>query len=421
MYSSRHFISLILFIFFNTSYALDLELTQGVSSALPIGVSAFTGDDGLKIASIVNDDLQLSGQFKVSAELSPQKLTLTHGQWRGKGIDNVVQGSVTSMGNNKVSVHFELIDVVGNKPPLLNKTVTIDRQQLRSISHHIADLVHYKLTGERGVFSTRIAYILVKNNAGKKRYSLEVSDIDGYNPQSLLISSQPIMSPAWSPDAKHIAYVSFEQKKSQIYTVEVSTGKRRLVTDFKGINGAPSWSPDGKKMAVVLSKSGSPKIYEVSLNSGSIQPLTHGGAIDTEPRYSPDGKTILFTSGRGGAPQIYRLNLSNKQVSRVTYDGNYNARASYTPDQKNIVMLHRDDRKFNIGIQNSKNSKVTALTFARLDESPSVAPNGRLIIYATQYAHKGVLAMVSVDGRIRLRLPSREGDVQEPAWSPFLL
>ena len=406
---------------FNTSFALDLELTQGISSAMPIAVGVFTGDDaGPKIAAIVNNDLRLSGQFKLKSALHRNELDLTLSDWKNKGVDNVVLGNVTPMGDNKLSIHFELIDVISKGHNLLNKTIVVEKNQLRAISHHIADLVYYKLTAERGIFSTRIAYILVKKSGEKKKYSLEVSDIDGYNPQALLISSEPIMSPSWSPDAKRIAYVSFERKKSQIYTVEVSTGKRQLVTDFKGINGAPSWSPDGKNMAVVLSKNGAPKIYEVNLNTGRLQQLTYGGSIDTEPRYAPDGKSLLFTSGRGGAPQIYRINLANKQVSRVTYDGNYNARASFTPDQKNIVMLHRESRKFNIGIQNLKHSRITELTFSSMDESPSIAPNGRLIVYATQHANKGVLAMVSVDGRIRLRLPSREGDVQEPAWSPYL-
>ena len=193
-----------------------------------------------------------------------------------------------------------------------------------------------------------------------------------------------------------------------------------MLTDFTGINGAPAWSPDGRQLAVVLSKGGNPKIYSVDMSSGHLTQLTFGDAIDTEPRFAPDGQSILFTSGRGGSPQIYRLSLGDGKISRVTYDGNYNARASYTPNQKNIVMLHREDKQFNIGVQDVASGRVTPLTSSQLDESPTVAPNGRLVLYATHYQNKGILAIVSIDGRIRMRLPARGGDVQEPAWSPYL-
>ena len=200
----------------------------------------------------------------------------------------------------------------------------------------------------------------------------------------------------------------------------VATGQRRLLTDFPGINGAPAWSPDGKSLAVVLSKGGNPKVYTVDLATGSMTQRTFGGAIDTEPRYSPDGRSLLFTSGRGGSPQIYRLSLADGAITRVTYDGNYNARASYTPNQQHIVMLHREDRQFNIGVQDSGSGRITPLTNSPMDESPTVSPNGRLVLYATRYQDQGVLAITSIDGRIKMRLPSRDGDVQEPAWSPYL-
>lgn len=400
-------------------YALDLELTQGINSALPIAIDSFGYDEvGQQLAAIVNNDLRFSGQFKIIP--GPQSGQLSVSAWRQAGADSVLSGKVTKIGYNRYDINFELVDAVAQGKLLLSKNYQVNPNDLRALAHHISDEVYQKLTGERGIFSTRIAYILVQRSGERSKYFLEVADVDGHNPQSLLLSSEPIMSPAWSPDGRQIAYVSFEKKKAQIFSVSVETGKRRLLTDFAGINGAPAWSPDGRQLAVVLSKGGSPKIYSVDLSNGNMKQLTFGDAIDTEPRYSPDGRSILFTSGRGGSPQVYRLSLADGSVSRMSYDGSYNARASYTVDQKHIVMLHREDRNFNIGVQDINNGQVTALTSSTLDESPSVAPNGRLVLYATHRDDQGVLAMVSIDGRIKIRLPAREGDVQEPAWSPYL-
>lgn len=400
-------------------YALDLELTQGVNAALPIAVSPFDGDKkGADISDVIKNDLNMSGQFKLvnSSEPSSQ---LAISSYRNAGADNVIKGVVTKEGS-QYKVQYQLYDAAAHGRLLLSKSYTVSPDVLRQLSHHISDEIYEKLTGDKGIFSTRIAYILVKRDGKKRQFNLEIADFDGYKPQALLKSSEPIMSPSWSPDAKQLAYVSFENKRSQIFTVDVATGKRRLITSFKGINGAPSWSPDGKKLAVVLSKSGAPKIYNIDLSSGQIKQLTFGKAIDTEPKYAPDGKSILFTSGRGGSPQIYQLNLASGKVRRVTYEGNYNARASYTPSEKQIVMLHREDERFNIGVQHRGSSRIDLLTSSPMDESPSVSPNGRLVLYATQNNKRGVLAVVSIDGRIRMKLPSRQGDVQEPAWSPYV-
>ena len=340
--------------------------------------------------------------------------------WRQAGADSVLSGQVQQIGANRYSVSFELADAAARGRLLLAKSYQVSGDELRILAHHISDEVYQKLTGERGIFSTKIAYILVQRNGENAKYTLDIADIDGSNPQSLIVSSEPIMSPTWSPNAREIAYVSFEKKRAQIYSVSVETGKRRLLTDFAGINGAPAWSPDGRQLAVVLSKGGNPKIYTVDMSSGRLTQITFGDAIDTEPRYSPDGRSLLFTSGRGGTPQIYRLAFADGKISRLTFDGNYNARASFTSNQKNIVMLHRSDSQFNIGVQDIDNGRVTPLTSSQFDESPTISPNGRLVLYATNYQNHGILAMVSIDGRVKMRLPARSGDVQEPAWSPYL-
>lgn len=414
MWGKRLFI-LCFILFTNHLFAVDLELTQGINSALPIGINSFGYEpEAAQLRGVVDHDLSFSGQFKIITALQPDLPS-----WKNAGADSVLSGSVRKIGSNRFEVSYELVDAVAQGRVLLSKSYQVGSNELRALAHHISDEVYQKLTGEKGVFSTRIAYVLVQRNGEQAKYFLEVADVDGYNPQSLLVSSEPVMSPAWSPDGSQIAYVSFEKKKAQIFTVDVSTGRRRLLTDFTGLNQAPAWSPDGRQLAVVLSKGGAPKIYTLDLSNGNMKQLTFGDAIDTEPRYSPDGRSILFTSGRGGAPQIYRLSLADGNITRLTYEGNYNARASYTPDQKHLVMLHREDKSFNIAVQDD-NGNVSQVTFSPFDESPSVAPNGRLILYATHHNDKGVLGMVSIDGRIKLRLPSREGDVQEPAWSPYL-
>lgn len=400
-------------------FALDLELTQGISAALPIGINAFGFDDHARsLTTIVTNDLQISGQFKILPAQNNGQSPLKY--WQQLGADTVLSGEVVPRGDGRVEVNYSLVDAAAQGRKLLANKFVIQESQLRALAHHISDQVYQKLTGERGIFSTKIAYILVQRGIGQTRYSLEVADMDGFHPQHLLVSSEPIMSPAWSPDGRSIAYVSFEKKRAQIFKVDVSTGQRRLITSFSGINGAPAWSPSGKELAVVLSKEGSPKIYSVNMANGQMRQLTFGTAIDTEPKYSADGRSIIFTSGRGGSPQIYRLNLANGQTSRVSFNGNYNARASYTPNQQNIVMLHRNDSNFNIAVQDVHSGQVTTLTHSTMDESPSIAPNGRLILYATRDANRGILSMVSIDGRIRLKFPSRDGDIQEPAWSPYL-
>ena len=403
------------------AFALNLEVTQGITAALPIGINSFNGDSqAQEVTSVINNDLTLSGQFKIIPTPGQGVSHPVIEQWRMVGADSVLSGDVTRTAGNRYLVRYVLADAAAHGRVLLSKEYQASALELRDLAHHISDEVYQKLTGERGVFSTRIAYILVQRNGDKTQYTLDIADIDGSNPRTLLKSSEPIMSPTWSPDARQIAYVSFEKKRAQIFAVSVETGGRRLLTDFLGINGAPAWSPDGRQMAVVLSKGGNPKIYSVNMASGQLTQLTFGDAIDTEPRFSPDGRSLLFTSGRGGTPQIYRLSLGDGKITRMTFEGNYNARASYSYNMKNMVMLHREDKQFNIGVQDLDSGRITPITFSSFDQSPSIAPNGRLILYETQFQGKGILSLVSIDGRVNVRLPARSGDVQDPAWSPYL-
>jgi len=408
-------------LFSSSVFAVNLELTQGVNKALPIGIDGFgKSTEARSLVSVIDRDLRLSGQFKLIPAPRSWSEETSLNIWQDLGVDSVLLGKITPTEDKHYKVDVELLDVAARGEPLLVQSYQVGPKELHALAHHISDEVYQKLTGIRGVFSTRIAYISVKRKRNKEQYALEISDMDGSNPHSLLISPDPIMSPAWSPDGREIAYVSFEKKRAQIFIVAVETGARRLVTDFPGINGAPAWSPDGKQLAVVLSKGGAPKIYSVDLTSGKMTQLTFGGSIDTEPRFASDGNSLLFTSGRGGAPQVYRLNLADGAVKRMTFEGNYNARASYTPDLRQMIMLHREDKNFNIGVQSLDTGRVTVLTDSPADESPSLAPNGRFVIYATHVHDRGVLAMVSLDGRVQLAFPAGDGDIQEPAWSPFI-
>ncbi len=403
-------------------FALDLELTEGVNKAFPMGIDGF-GDtkEARELTKIIAHDLRFSGQFKLikAPRVADGKPSLR--LWQQVGADSVLSGTMTPREDGQYAVHVELFDVAARGRSLILKDYDVMPGDLRRFAHHISDEVYQTLTGVRGVFSTRLAYVLVNREEGEKpTYSLVVSDMDGYNPHALLTSKDPLMSPAWSPNGRELAYVSFEKRRAQVFVVNVETGKRRLITDFDGINGAPAWSPDGRELVVVLSKSGSPKLYSVSLVTGRMKQLTYGSAIDTEPRFSSDGESLLFTSGRGGAPQVYRLSLADGSVHRMTFEGNYNARPSYTPDGRHLVVLHREDKRFNIAAQDIDTGRFTILTDSDADESPSVAPNGRFVVYATQDKKHGVLAIVSLDGRVNVTLPTREGDVQEPAWSPFV-
>lgn len=423
-------------IFAHSSYALlNLELTRGVAGAIPIAVVPFAIQGSLpaqEVSEIIAHDLQMSGRFKVFGRnaLSTFPSTLSDvkfGYFRSLGADDVVIGKIQEVGGNRYQVNFQLLDAYKGKDApqqsvLLSRQFIIPGTELRSLAHHISDLIYENMTGIRGVFSTHIAYILVQHTPnGATRYNLEISDMDGYNPRTMLSSSDPIMSPAWSPNGRQIAYVSFEKKQSSIYIQDVATGSRRLVSSFNGINGAPAWSKDSRKLALVLSKDGSPGIYIYDLQNHTFTQITKDWSINTEPAWAPDGRSIIFTSNRSGGPQIYQKNLATGAVTRVTYDGNYNARASFTRDGTHIVVLNKEADTYNIGILDLNTGVFRLLTNSSGDsDSPSIAPNGSMVLYGTVYNGHSVLGMVATDGSVQLRLPSREGEVQDPAWSPFL-
>ena len=426
------------------AYALlNLELTQGVSGAVPIIIVPFAESGAATsepVSEIINNDLQHSGRFKVynqrALKLLPSQLSeVAFPYFQHLGADNIVIGKVQALGGDRFQVSFQLLDAFKVKTEGVDKATQLQRavvleqkfvvpsKQLRQLSHHISDLIYEKILGTRGIFSTRLVYIVVKRTQGiPSRYTLEVADEDGYNPRVLLTSTDPIMSPAWSPDGKKIAYVSFENRKAAIFIQEVASGTRRLVSQIPGINGAPAWSPDGRKLALVLSRGDSPNIYILDLGARHLVQITHDWYINTEPAWSPSGKYLVFTSTRSGGPQIYQYNFASRAVTRMTYDGNYNARAGLTADGNHLVTIHKDGDAYNIALFDLKTGVMRVLTPAGTHDSssPSVAPNGSMVLYDTVYQGRNMLAMVSTDGRVQLRLPARDGEAQDPAWSPFL-
>ncbi|AGS40479.1 MULTISPECIES: Tol-Pal system beta propeller repeat protein TolB [Cycloclasticus] len=411
------------------SEALRIEITQGVSSAQPIVIVPFSSEQvigGLPvdIAQIVSDDLARSGRFKplprtdmLNKPSSAEQVNFRN--WQSLGQDNLVIGRVTPTANGMLTVQFQLFDVYKGEQ-LTGFSIPANTANLRGVAHRISDLIYENLTGQQGAFSTRMAYVTSMMGAnGKQEYKIQVADADGYGAKTIVTSTEPLMSPSWSPRGDKISYVSYEGLRSSIYTQTLRTGQREKLRSFKGINGAPSWSPDGSQLALTLSKDGSADIYIYNVITRSFRRLTRSYAIDTEPDWSPDGRHIIFTSDRGGKPQIYRISASGGQAARVTFEGSYNARASYSPDGKYIVMVHRVNGQYRIATLDLKSGFTNILTNGSLDESPSYAPNGSMILYSTNDGLKSILAAVSSDGKVRQKLRLQEGEVREPAWSPF--
>lgn len=418
---------------------LQIDITGGKTTGIPIAVLPFEttrSKDPIEraveienIAAVVNADLHNSGHFNTldteNIDSIPRDVkSVDFGYWKNFGAANLVLGSVTSKGSGTYDVSFELVDIYkNNTQPLLNVRISNKYpEQFRAMAHYISDQIFEKITGVRGFFSTRIAYITVDRNKKETIHTLVVADADGHNSKAILSVPYPIMSPHWSPDGKKIAYVSFGGHRSSINVITLETGKSEQLTRFPGINSAPSWSPDGQKLAIVLSKDGAPKIYVLDLNTKELRRLTTGGAIDTEPFWDPSGQSVVFTSNRGGKPQIYRVILQTGEVQRVTFTGNYNATPSITPDGKQLIMLHQSENgAYNIAVQNLSSGRVKSITSANLDESPTLAPNGMMVLYGTRETDQLVLGAVTLDGRFRMRLPLQDDNVKEPAWSPFLV
>lgn len=413
----------LVYIYMSSSHAeLTIEITEGIESALPVAVVPFASAGApVDISAVVNADLERSGYFKMMAEQSMSSRPssaqeVNFQEWQSLGQNYLVVGRVNN-GGGQYNVQFQLLDVFKGGQ-LLGYKMASSAGDLRRTAHHISDLIFEKLTGKKGVFSGRIAYITTSRQGGQSNHKLQVADADGFNPQTIASSIEPLMSPSWSPDGKKMAYVSFERKSAAIYIQTLATGQRERVAEFPGINGAPAWSPDGSRLALTLSKDGNPDIFVLNLASRSLLKLTKNYAIDTEPAWSPDGGSIVFTSDRGGKPQLYLVSSQGGQEKRLTFSGDYNARGSFSPDGKNLVMVHGNGGDYRIAVMDMASRSINVLTGGRSDESPSFAPNGSMILYASKNGSTGFLSAVSIDGKMQQKLVFNSGEVREPAWSP---
>ena len=397
---------------------LSIEITGAGASRFPVVIPGFENEARLPrgVTDVVRADLERSGLFTlidIGPLPLPESVVPDLAGMRGRGADAVLTGSLVPQANGSYDVRFRLFDTQ-RQLELGAMSMPMTPAQNRLVGHRIADFVYEKLTGMPGYFSTRIAYV-VKSGP---RFELQVADADGMNQQAALISREPIISPSWSPDGSQLAYVSFEQKKPIIYVHTLATGQRRVVANFKGSNSAPTWSPDGRQLAVVLTKDGRSQLYVLNADGSGVRRLASSSGIDTEPAWSPDGQWIYFTSDRGGSPQIYRISASGGGAQRVTFDNAYNVTPRPSADGKLLAFITRNGGRFQVAVLDLATRQTTILTDSARDESPSFAPNGRMILYATEVGGRGVLAAVSSDGRIKQRLSVQAADVREPAWGP---
>lgn len=398
---------------------LSIEITGAGASRIPVAIADFPGDGVAAriITGTVRSDLERSGLFRLidqGSALIDENAPVNHGEWKSRGADALATGSIARAPDGRSEARFRLYDT--QKGVALGGAAYVtSSEQLRAAGHRIADYIYEKLTGEKGIFSTRIAYVV----KARGQFLLQIADADGQNAATALTSTEPIISPAWSPDGSKLAYVSFEKKKPVIYVHSLASGQRHIVANFKGSNSAPAWSPDGRKLAIVLSKDGNSQLYTVNADGSGLQRVTSSAGIDTEPRYSPDGSTIYFTSDRGGSPQIYQVGASGGDARRVSFEGSYNVSPRPSPDGKSIAFISRREGRFQLAVMDLASRQVQVLTDSHKDESPSFAPNSRMILIATEMGGRGVLSAVSSDGRIKQRLTVAAGDVREPAWAPF--
>ena len=396
-----------------------VEVTGVGLTQLPIVIAPFRGEapSPQKIAAIVQADLERSGQFRpvdAAGAVLDETSRPDMGMWRQKSADALVTGSVIRLADGRFDVRFRLWDAI-KAQDLGGQSYVVTQADLRLVAHRISDYIYEKLTGERGVFSTRIAY--VTKNGG--RYTLWVADADGENSQLAFGSSEPIISPAWSPSGTQLAYVSFESRKPVVYVQDVGSGKRRLIANFRGSNSAPAWSPDGNTLAVTLSRDGGSQLYTIDANGGEPRRLMQSSGIDTEPVFSGDGRTIYFVSDRGGAPQIYKVAASGGNAERVTFSGSYNISPSVSPDGRWLAYISRVGGAFKLHVMDLGTGAVSAITDTTADENPSFAPNSRLIVYATQQQGREALMTTTLDGKIKARLAGQGGDIREPDWGPY--
>ena len=398
--------------------ALTIEITGAGEHQIPVAIAPFAGEDQMSqsITGVIKADLSRTGLFKLidPAGKDPHDpRDVVYADW--PGVDALAIGKVLQQINGRIVVKFRLLDMV-KQSELLGESVSAEGTQVRAIAHRIADMIYQKLTGDPGVFSTRIAYV----NRNGKNYRLVVADSDGYGEQTVLSRNSPILSPAWSPDGTHLAYVSFELGHAAVYVQSLLTNQRLLLANFEGSNSAPAWSPDGKQLAIVLTRDGSSQIYLIHPDGTGLHRITFSGAIDTEPNFSPDGQYILYTSDQGGTPQIYRISVDGGLPERLTFDDGNNFSPRYSPDGKSFVYTHLENGRFYIATQDFATGQAQLLTDGGWEKRPSYAPNGKIILFATEDQGRGILSTVSSDGRVRQKMYPQSGDIREPVWGPFL-